>query len=49
MSLLDCKLHGGAIFEEVKRACKVACWCTQSNEFNRPTMGQVVQILESLV
>ncbi|KAL6651008.1 hypothetical protein ACP70R_009933 [Stipagrostis hirtigluma subsp. patula] len=35
--------------EEVERACRVACWCIQDDESNRPTMGQVVQILEGLL
>jgi hypothetical protein len=42
-------LHGDINLDEVERACKVACWCIQDNEFDRPTMGEVVQILEGLV
>ncbi|XP_020168721.1 G-type lectin S-receptor-like serine/threonine-protein kinase At2g19130 [Aegilops tauschii subsp. strangulata] len=48
-SLVDHKLHGTANLDEVEIACKVACWCLQDNELDRPTMGQVVQILEGLV
>ncbi|KAG2626802.1 hypothetical protein PVAP13_3KG135800 [Panicum virgatum] len=34
---------------DAERVCKVACWCIQDNESNRPTMGVVVQILEGLL
>ncbi|XP_020095223.1 G-type lectin S-receptor-like serine/threonine-protein kinase At2g19130 [Ananas comosus] len=44
--LLDSRLGGEADLEEVKRASRVACWCIQDAEMDRPTMGQVVQILE---
>ncbi|RCV33608.1 hypothetical protein SETIT_7G095600v2 [Setaria italica] len=49
MSLVDRRLRGDAVVEEVERACKVACWCIQDSEVDRPTMGKVVQILEGLV
>ncbi|KAG8046051.1 hypothetical protein GUJ93_ZPchr0008g13671 [Zizania palustris] len=49
MSLLDQKLRGEADFKEVERVCKVACWCIQDDEVDRPTMGQVVQVLEGVV
>ncbi|RLM65299.1 G-type lectin S-receptor-like serine/threonine-protein kinase [Panicum miliaceum] len=49
MSLVDRRLSGDAVVEEVERACKVACWCIQDNEADRPAMGKVVQILEGLV
>ncbi|OEL28957.1 hypothetical protein BAE44_0010020 [Dichanthelium oligosanthes] len=48
-SLVDHQLLGEISTEEVERACKVACWCIQDNEFDRPTMGNVVQYLEGLV
>jgi Protein kinase domain/S-locus glycoprotein domain/PAN-like domain/D-mannose binding lectin len=48
-TLLDQKLNGEAPIEEVERACKVACWCIQDDETTRPTMGQVVQILEGIL
>ncbi|XP_044960946.1 G-type lectin S-receptor-like serine/threonine-protein kinase At2g19130 [Hordeum vulgare subsp. vulgare] len=48
-SLVDHKLHGIANLDEVEIACKVACWCLQDSELDRPTMGMVVQILEGLV
>ncbi|KAL6905391.1 hypothetical protein ACP4OV_002992 [Aristida adscensionis] len=34
---------------EFERACKVACWCVQDNESSRPTMGDIVKILQGLV
>ncbi|XP_026656660.1 G-type lectin S-receptor-like serine/threonine-protein kinase At2g19130 [Phoenix dactylifera] len=49
LSLLDHKLNGDADLEELDRVCKVACWCIQDNEFHRPSMGQVVQILECAI
>uniref|UniRef100_A0A1D1XWH9 Receptor-like serine/threonine-protein kinase n=1 Tax=Anthurium amnicola TaxID=1678845 RepID=A0A1D1XWH9_9ARAE len=48
-ALLDERLQGGADMEEVSRASKVACWCIQDNESHRPSMGQVVQILEGVL
>nr|CAD1819304.1 unnamed protein product [Ananas comosus var. bracteatus] len=48
-SLLDLKLNGDANIEELERACKVACWCIQDDESSRPTMGQVIQILEGFL
>jgi hypothetical protein len=47
-SLVDRTLHGDVNLDEAERACKVACWCIQDNEFDRPAMGEVVQILEGL-
>ncbi|KAM3391133.1 hypothetical protein ACQJBY_012661 [Aegilops geniculata] len=47
-SLVDAKLLGDVNLEEVERVCKVACWCIQDDEFNRPTMTEVVQFLECL-
>ncbi|OEL30069.1 G-type lectin S-receptor-like serine/threonine-protein kinase [Dichanthelium oligosanthes] len=34
--------------EELERACMVACWCIQEHESSRPTMEEVVQMLEGL-
>lgn len=48
MTLLDYRLEGNCDVEELKRACKVACWCIQDDEKVRPSMGQVVQILEGV-
>ncbi|XP_002445076.2 G-type lectin S-receptor-like serine/threonine-protein kinase At2g19130 [Sorghum bicolor] len=47
-SLVDANLLGEANMEEVERVCKVACWCIQDVEFDRPTMSEVVQFLECL-
>ncbi|CAK7349981.1 unnamed protein product [Dovyalis caffra] len=49
LSLLDHRLEGNADLEELTRTCKVACWCIQDDETQRPSMGQVVQILEGVV
>jgi hypothetical protein len=38
-SLVDPQLHGDFDLEEFERSCKVACWCIQDNEFDRPIMG----------
>ncbi|KAK9152103.1 hypothetical protein Syun_010412 [Stephania yunnanensis] len=43
------KLEGKADIEELNRAFRVACWCIQAEEIQRPSMGQVVQILEGLL
>ncbi|KAF5458412.1 hypothetical protein F2P56_022439 [Juglans regia] len=48
-SLLDPRLEGNADVEEVTRVCRVASWCIQDDETSRPTMGQVVQILEGVL
>jgi hypothetical protein len=42
-------LEGDADLEELTRVCKVACWCIQDEETQRPSMGHVVQILEGVV
>ncbi|KAL4620601.1 hypothetical protein ACB092_06G167100 [Castanea dentata] len=47
--LLDYQLENSDSIEELTRACKVACWCIQDDEKDRPTMGQVVQILEGIM
>ncbi|KAM1735561.1 hypothetical protein ACFX15_013450 [Malus domestica] len=47
-TLLDCRLEGKADRDELSRVCKVACWCIQEDEKDRPTMKQVVQILEGV-
>ncbi|WVZ85594.1 hypothetical protein U9M48_032503 [Paspalum notatum var. saurae] len=48
LSLVDADLHGDVDMEEVERVCKVACWCIQDSEFDRPTMVEVVQFLEGI-
>ncbi|KAH7662289.1 S-receptor-like serine/threonine-protein kinase protein [Dioscorea alata] len=49
IELLDKRLQGEVDLEELKRVCKVACWCIQDSDALRPTMGQVVQILEGVL
>jgi serine/threonine protein kinase len=49
VNLLDGKLLGEVNLDEAERICKVACWCIQDSESNRPTMGEVVKILEGLL
>ncbi|KAF8038640.1 hypothetical protein BT93_B1238 [Corymbia citriodora subsp. variegata] len=46
LPLVDRRLNGQVEMEELCRACKVACWCIQDSDRDRPTMSQVVQILE---
>uniref|UniRef100_A0ACD5TLD6 Uncharacterized protein n=1 Tax=Avena sativa TaxID=4498 RepID=A0ACD5TLD6_AVESA len=48
MELLDPELEGDADAEEMRRVCKVACWCIQHDVHARPTMAEVVQVLEGL-
>ncbi|XP_047090984.1 G-type lectin S-receptor-like serine/threonine-protein kinase At2g19130 [Lolium rigidum] len=48
-SLVDHMLHGDVNLDEAELACKVACWCIQDHELDRPTMAEVVQILEGIV
>ncbi|KAL6839129.1 hypothetical protein ACP4OV_031020 [Aristida adscensionis] len=48
-SLVDHRLSEDMNLKEAEIACKVACWCIQDNEFGRPTMVEVVQILEGLL
>ncbi|GMY04996.1 putative s-receptor kinase [Fagus crenata] len=49
LTLLDHKLEGSANMEELTRACTVACWCIQDDPRDRPTMGQVVKIVEGVM
>ena len=48
VSLLDERLSGDANLVQLERLCKVACWCIQDEERDRPTMGLVVQQLEGV-
>jgi serine/threonine protein kinase len=47
-SLVDPRLHGDFSLEQVERACKVAYWCIQDNEFGQPTMAEVVRVLDGV-
>ncbi|XP_047335930.1 G-type lectin S-receptor-like serine/threonine-protein kinase At2g19130 [Impatiens glandulifera] len=50
LSLLDDRLDRNNVEPvEVMRICRVACWCIQDEEDHRPTMNQVVLILEGIV
>ncbi|XP_058763583.1 G-type lectin S-receptor-like serine/threonine-protein kinase At2g19130 [Vicia villosa] len=49
ISLLDSRLEGDADVEEITRIIKIAAWCVQDDETHRPSMGQVVQILEGVL
>ncbi|KAK3011681.1 hypothetical protein RJ639_010861 [Escallonia herrerae] len=45
----DRRLEGAVEEEEVMRALKVAFWCIQDEVFTRPSMGEVVKMLEGSV
>ncbi|KAG6520619.1 G-type lectin S-receptor-like serine/threonine-protein kinase At2g19130 [Zingiber officinale] len=48
--VLDSKLGPEEVnMEELDRACKIACWCIQDDESCRPSMVQVVQVLEGII
>lgn len=49
LGLLDPKLDRIADADEVTKICRVAFWCIQDDEHQRPSMGQVVQILEGVL
>ncbi|KAK9156042.1 hypothetical protein Sjap_003522 [Stephania japonica] len=49
LSVLDNNLKGNADIEELNKAFRVACWCIQEKEYQRPSMGQVVRILEGFL
>ncbi|KAF8043186.1 hypothetical protein BT93_A1507 [Corymbia citriodora subsp. variegata] len=49
LDLLDPNLEANANTEELTRICRVACWCVQDEETHRPSMGQVVPILEGVL
>ncbi|PKI37975.1 hypothetical protein CRG98_041648 [Punica granatum] len=40
LELLDPRLGRDADMEELTRVCRVACWCVQDEERDRPSMGQ---------
>ncbi|PKI32225.1 hypothetical protein CRG98_047384 [Punica granatum] len=50
LELLDPRLGRDADMEKLTRVCRVACWCVQDEERDRPSMGQIpfaVQMPES--
>ncbi|KAJ0983573.1 hypothetical protein J5N97_011828 [Dioscorea zingiberensis] len=46
LSLLDKNLQDEVDIDEITRICRLACWCINDNETYRPSMGQIVQVLE---
>uniref|UniRef100_A0A0E0JS11 Receptor-like serine/threonine-protein kinase n=1 Tax=Oryza punctata TaxID=4537 RepID=A0A0E0JS11_ORYPU len=46
--LFNNELAGEASPEELDRVCKVACWCIQNHPDCRPSMREIIQILEGL-
>ncbi|KAI9086637.1 hypothetical protein K1719_031231 [Acacia pycnantha] len=49
LELLDPTLERKADIEEVTRIIKLASWCVQDEESNRPSMCQIVPILEGFL
>lgn len=49
MCLLDSSLEGDGDVEQLTRACRIACWCIQDAEDQRPMMRQVVHMLEGVM
>jgi hypothetical protein len=49
LCLLDDRLEGNASLKELDVACRVACWCIQDDEIHRPSMRQVIHMLEGIV
>uniref|UniRef100_A0A0E0JFS2 Receptor-like serine/threonine-protein kinase n=1 Tax=Oryza punctata TaxID=4537 RepID=A0A0E0JFS2_ORYPU len=49
LCLLDDRLEGNASLKELDVACRVACWCIQDDEIHRPSMRQVIHMLEGVV
>ncbi|GJW45780.1 G-type lectin S-receptor-like serine/threonine-protein kinase [Tanacetum coccineum] len=49
LSLLDSRLNREANVEEVMKICKVAYWCIQDEEENRPSMSLAEQMLEGVL
>ncbi|KAF0917064.1 hypothetical protein E2562_016361 [Oryza meyeriana var. granulata] len=42
-------LEGNANVKELDITCRVACWCIQDEENHRPSIGQVIRMLEGVV
>lgn len=45
-SILDVRIDDGVNSDELERAVRIAFWCLQENYRMRPSMGEVVQVLE---
>ena len=48
INLLDDKLNNSVDVEQLKRVAMVAGWCIQDDEDRRPSMSQVLQVLEGV-
>ncbi|KAK1259879.1 G-type lectin S-receptor-like serine/threonine-protein kinase SD3-1 [Acorus gramineus] len=48
-AFIDARLEGIADWEEVERTVKIALWCMQNQTSRRPSMGEVVKILEGVI
>lgn len=46
MDVLDKRIHGGVDSEELERVLRIAFWCLQTDERRRPSMREVVKVLE---
>lgn len=46
--LLDNRLKCDVVIEELVTVSRIASWCIQDSESQRPSMGQIVQILEKV-
>ena len=49
IKVADRRLQGAAEEEELVRALKVAFWCIQDEVSTRPSMGEVVKMLEGSI
>ncbi|XP_054782107.1 G-type lectin S-receptor-like serine/threonine-protein kinase At5g24080 isoform X2 [Prosopis cineraria] len=49
IKVADRRLNGAVDEEELTRALRVAFWCIQDEVFTRPTMGEVVRMLEGSI
>lgn len=45
-SIADIRMEGNTNLEELERALRIAFWCLQEDERMRPSMGEVVKVLE---
>lgn len=45
-SVVDKRMEGGVNSDELERVLRIAFWCLQEDERMRPSMGEVVKVLE---
>ncbi|KAK7278900.1 hypothetical protein RJT34_23939 [Clitoria ternatea] len=45
-NVVDRRIEGGYNSEELERALRIAFWCLQMDERRRPSMGEVVRVLD---